>query len=164
VDFQLVDTANQPVTRADLAGRFVVVNFVFTSCSLSCRGVNHQMAAIQKRVARMPDVQLLSLTVDPRSDTPEALADFGREFGADTNRWRFLTGGKPELYGLIQSSFIAQSPDFVGIIPGGFMHTDRIMLVDPEGNVCASFNGLRADAAELVLDEINRRRQTLKSK
>lgn len=164
VDFQLVDTANRPVTRADVAGRFLVVNFVFTSCSLSCRGVNNQMAAIQKRVAGMPDVQLLSLTVDPRSDTPEALADFGREFGADTNCWRFLTGSKPVLYHLIESSFIAQSPDFVGIIPGGFMHTDRIMLVDPEGSVCASFSGLRSDAAERVLDEINRRRQTLKSK
>lgn len=161
-DFELTNTASQAVSRADLQGKFVVVNFVFTSCSLSCLAVNDRMAEIQRATADMPDVALISLTVDPRSDTPESLAAFARRFGADASRWQFLTGDKPTLYNLLEQSFIAKSPALEEIVPGGFAHTDQIMLVDPQGSVCASFNGLSTNAAARVLASIEQRR-TLKT-
>lgn len=158
VEFQLTNTAGQVVKRDDLRGGFAVVNFVFTSCSLSCLAVNDRMTEIQRATTNWPDVRLISLTVDPRSDTPAALAAFGRRFQADTNRWQFLTGDKASLYTLIERSFIPKSPALESFIPGGFAQTDRIMLVDPQGNVCASFDGLRTNAAQLVLAEIQQRR------
>jgi cytochrome oxidase Cu insertion factor (SCO1/SenC/PrrC family) len=161
VDFQLTDTTGRPVSRTDLTGQFAIVNFVFTSCSLRCLAVNDRMAELQRKLTNVADVKLVSLTVDPRTDTPEVLGDFARRYGADPARWWFLTGPKTALYPLIENSFIAKSPDLDGIIPGGFMHTDRIMLVDTAGNVCASFDGLKPDTADIILAEINRRRALL---
>lgn len=158
VDFQLTDTTGRTVTRADLNGQFAIVNFVFTSCSLRCLAVNDRMAELQRRLTNAPDVKLISLTVDPRTDTPAVLGDFAKRYGADPARWWFLTGAKSALYPLIENCFIAKSPDLDGIIPGGFMHTDRIMLVDATGSVCASFDGLHKDAADRVLAEIRKRR------
>ena len=43
VDFNLTDRSGRSVTQAELAGKFLVVNFVFTGCSLSCRAVNDRM-------------------------------------------------------------------------------------------------------------------------
>lgn len=157
--FTLVDRTGRSVTDAELAGKFLVVNFAFTSCSLKCRVVNDRMADIQRLVAREPDVLLLSLSVDPLTDTPPALAKFADSFGADTNRWLFLTGDKTEMYRLIESSFISRSPELAGLVPGGFAHTDRIMLVDPRGRVWASFNGLKTNVAVAVLAEIAQRRK-----
>ena len=159
VEFSLTDRSGRSVTQADLAGKFLVVNFVFTSCSLSCRAVNDRMEEIQRLVADASDVRLVSLTVDPRSDTPPVLAKFADSYHADTNRWLFLTGDKAELYRVIETSFIAKSPELEGLIPGGFGSTDRIMLVDPEGDVWASFDGLKRNAASAVVAEIEGHRK-----
>jgi protein SCO1 len=164
VEFNLTDRNGRSVTRADLAGKFLVVNFVFTSCSLSCRAVNDRMEEIQRRVADATDVQLVSLTVDPRTDTPAVLAKFADSFHADTNRWLFLTGDKAELYRLIETSFISKSPELEEIIPGGFTSTDRILLVDQNGNVSASFNGLNRGVAGAVVAEIEKSRKSPNTK
>ncbi len=159
VAFNLTDRSGRSVTQAELAGRILVVNFVFTSCLLSCRAVNDRMEEIQRLVADWADVQLLSLTVDPRTDTPSVLAKFADSFHADTNRWLFLTGNKPELYDLIETSFIPKSPELEDLIPGGFTNTDRIMLVDQKGSVFASFNGLNRGVVSDVLTQIEKLRK-----
>jgi protein SCO1 len=164
VPFQLTERSERTVTDADVAGKILVVNFVFTSCSLSCRAVNDRMAEIQAMIGEASDVQLLSLSVDPRSDTPAALTAFANGFRADSNRWLFLTGEKPQLYGLIETSFISKSPELESLVPGGFTSTDRIMLVDPLGNVCASFNGLKRDVAKAVVAEIENIRNRTQAK
>jgi cytochrome oxidase Cu insertion factor (SCO1/SenC/PrrC family) len=159
VEFNLTDRSGRSVSQADLAGKFLVVNFVFTSCSLSCRAVNDRMEEIQRLMAGESDVRLVSLTVDPRSDTPSVLAKFADGYHADTNRWLFLTGDKAEVYRVIETSFIPKSPELEGLIPGGFASTDRVMLVDPEGDVWASFDGLKRDAASAVVAEIEGHRK-----
>ena len=158
VDFTLTDRTGRTVTQADLAGKILVVNFVFTSCSLSCRAVNDRMAEIQGLLGDAEDVRLVSLTVDPRTDTPSVLSKFADGFHADTNRWLFLTGNKTELYGLIETSFISKSPELEPFIPGGFASTDRIMLVDGNGLVRGSFNGLKRGVADAVVSEIRKLR------
>lgn len=157
--FSLTERSGRIVTQTELADKFLVVNFVFTSCSLSCRVVNDRMAEIQRLAADAADVQLVSLTVDPRSDTPAVLAKFADSYHADPNRWLFLTGETADVYRLIETSFIPRSPELSQFIPGGFANTDRIMLVDSKGNVCASFNGLNKNVALRVVAEIETRRK-----
>jgi cytochrome oxidase Cu insertion factor (SCO1/SenC/PrrC family) len=160
VDFSLTDRTGRIVTRADLAGKFLVVDFLFTSCSLTCPMVNGHMAEIQKLTANQPDVKLLSLTVDPRDDTTDVLAKYGQQFGAETNRWLFLTGDRDELYHLIATSFLSQDQnDPFTYMPGNFSHTERIAVVDSQGNVRAYFDGLAHNVSSAVVQQIARLRQ-----
>ena len=155
VNFTLTDRTGRRVTRADLQGKILVVDFLFTGCSLTCPVVNRCMAQIQALTRHQPDVRLVSLTVDPRDDTPAVLAQYGEQYGADTNRWLFLTGAKSELYNLIGNSFLPQGPaDPFNYMPGNFTHTERIAVVDASGRVRAYFDGLREDAAAAVVAEI----------
>jgi cytochrome oxidase Cu insertion factor (SCO1/SenC/PrrC family) len=159
IDFALTDRTGRTVTRADLEGQFLVVNFVFASCSLSCLQVNHRMAEIQRLIADQPDVRLLSLTVDPQSDTPSALAKFAERFGADTNRWLFLTGDKRSLHSLIEQSFLGPpDPKLAGFAPGGWARTDRIAVADTRGQVRAMFNGTKASAPNEVMEMVKKLR------
>lgn len=158
--FALTERSGRTISQSDVAGRFVVVNFVFTSCSLSCLQVNQHMAEIQKRVANQPDVQLLSITLDPRTDTPATLTKFADRFGAEAGRWWFLTGEKSAVYELIETSFLARNTeDPANLTPGGFIGMERIYVVDPQGQPLAYFNGLQSNTPEDVVDFIARQRR-----
>jgi protein SCO1 len=160
VDFSLTDRTGRTVTRAELDGKILVVDFLLTSCSLTCPEVNRRMAEIQQRTTDQPDVRFVSLTVDPRTDTPAALTKFGARFGADTNRWLMLTGDKAVLYHLIATSFLAQDlDDPFTYMPGNFSHTERIAIVDARGNVRAYFDGLRTETTGQVVAELARLRK-----
>ena len=104
---------------------------------------------------------LVSITVDPRSDTPEALARYAARFNASTNRWLFLTGDKKLIYPLIQESFlqpVAQAdtpPDPFG---GGFIHSEKIALVDRRGTVRAYYEGMESTVAQKILRGIQQLR------
>lgn len=158
-DFSLTNETGQTVTRADLDGKILAVSFLFTSCALTCPEVSKRMAEIQRLTANDDDVRLLSLTVDPRSDTPPVLAKWGARFGADTNRWHFLTGDKPVLCGLIATSFLAQdNGDPFNSMPGNFTGTERIAVVDKHGRTRIYFDGLRPETPAAVAAEIARLR------
>jgi len=47
---------------------------------------------VRKPQSSMPDVQLVSLPVDPEHDTPAILGAIRRRYQAQPDRWHFLTG------------------------------------------------------------------------
>jgi len=158
-EFSLTDATGRTVTRAEVAGKILVVSFLFTSCSLTCPEVTRRMAEIQRLTAANADVRLVSFTVDPRSDTPPVLAKWGARFGADTNRWFLLTGSKTALHGLIAKSFLAQdNGDPFNSMPGNFTGTERIAVVDRHGRTRIYFDGLRNETPAAVVAEIARLR------
>jgi len=158
--FTLTNATGATVTRTDFDGKILVVSFLLTSCSLTCPVVTKHLAEIQGLTAPQPDVRLLSLTVDPRDDTVAGLAKYAVKYGADTNRWLFLTGEKTVLYNLISTSFLNQDLDdpFV-YMPGNFSHTERVAVVDAHGRTQAYFDGMRDDVAASVTAEIDRLRR-----
>jgi len=160
VNFALTDTVGREVTRADLDGKILAVSFLFTSCSLTCPEVSRRMAEIQMLTLTNDDVRLLSLTVDPRSDTPPVLAKWAARFGADTNRWRLLTGTKHALYELIGTSFLAvETNNPFNSMPGNFAGTERIAVVDRHGQTRAYFDGLRPETPAAVVAEMEKLRK-----
>jgi len=154
-EFQLIERSERPVTRDDLAGKTLVVNFVFTGCSLACYEVSRHMAELQGFLAQKPSVQLVSFSVDPRTDTPEVLSEFANRLNADSKRWLFITGDKSEMYRLIETSFLPKAPlDAPSLIPGNFDRAERIVLVDPSGRIRRYFDGMSPNAVSEVLDAL----------
>ena len=155
VNFQLTERSGRLVTQDELRSKFLVVNFVHTGCSVSCTLVNQRMAEVQKLVAGQNDVQLLSLTVDPGTDTPAALTKFANQFGADAQRWLFLTGEKRAIYQLIETSFLSRDTNATRMeMPGGFRKADHIALVDRDGQVRYYFPGMKFDTPAAIVKEL----------
>ena len=81
-----------------LKGKAVVVNAFFTTCTSVCPPMNRNMEKIQEalgdRIGR--DVFLVSITVDPETDTPARLKEYAKKFHAGSG-WTFLTGKKENL-------------------------------------------------------------------
>ena len=95
-DFRLTDQPGQIVTGADLAGKVLAINFIYTRCPLPdiCPRLSANFAALQQRFAPAlgKDLMLLSVTVDPEYDSAEVLAQYAKRWGASYQGWRFLTG------------------------------------------------------------------------
>ncbi len=161
--FAFTDQTGTTITHEAVADKFAVVNFIHTSCSISCLQVNQQMAEVQKLTAGQEDVRLLSFTVDPRTDTPPVLAEFGKRFGTDASRWSMLTGDKAELYALIESSFLKREPlARDNPMPGGFLDADRIAVVDRAGRVRQYFDGMRSETPAAIARYLNELRTEAK--
>ena len=154
-NFSLTDPTGRTVTRADLDGKVLAVSFLFTSCASTCPEVSQRMAEIQRLTTNQPDVRLVSLTVDPHSDTPPVLAKWGARYGADTNRWLLLTGSKAVLQQLIGASFLAtDAGDPFNSMPCNFTGTERIAVVDKHGRLRIFFDGLQLETSAAVVAEI----------
>lgn len=155
VDFSLTERSGRTVGSADVRGKILVVNFVHTGCSISCGIVNQRMAEVQRLVVGQDDVQLLSLTVDPGTDTPPVLTKFARQFGADPERWLFLTGDRRSIYQLIETSFLSRDTGAgPAEMPGGFRKADHIALVDRDGQVRKLFPGMKLETPAAIMQAI----------
>ena len=160
-EFSLVDQQGRPTSSTDLAGKVVVANFVFTTCTDICPALTATMGRVRDELkqARLLDGKavLVSFSVDPEQDTPEALAEYGERFGADPAHWRFLTGDRGEIDRLLLTGFKVGAPPPASSVGGrrDVIHTNRFVVIDPRGQIRWYPRGDEIDVGQLV-EEVRR--------
>ncbi len=87
---------------ADLVkGRTVAINFIFTSCTTVCPMLAANFSKVQGDLAEKDaNVRLISISVDPVTDTPERLKQFAQRYHAGPG-WTLVTGSKGEIDALL---------------------------------------------------------------
>lgn len=79
----------------------VAIDFIFTSCTTICPSLTATFRRVQEDLAtRAPAVRLISVSVDPITDTPERLREFATRFKAGPG-WTFVTGDKADIDSLL---------------------------------------------------------------
>jgi len=163
-DFTLTERSGKTVTRSDLLGRVWVANFIYTTCPGPCPVMTSKMSQLQHdlALAENDDLRFVTITVDPKTDTPETLTAYARKNRAHPNRWLFLTGEVADIYALSAKGFRlavnATDP------PSGdhpILHSTKFVLVDRTGQVRGYYDGvdsaamekLRADAQKLLAEK-----------
>lgn len=101
----LVDQDGRPVhLYADLMkGKVVVIDAMFTSCQGACPVMSRNLEKIQDWLGERlgKEVNLISISVDPETDTPAKLKAYGERFHARAG-WTFLTGPKGDVAQVLQ--------------------------------------------------------------
>src|SRR5512147_2730361 len=121
-DFNLTERGGTDVNLAQLRGKIWIADFIYTSCTDTCPLQTAIMAKLQQEYAAKPDFQLVSFTVDPERDTPQALTSYATKFQADGKRWYFLTGQRDRIVRLVEEGFhlavatVSSDADPAGII------------------------------------------------
>ena len=121
-DLAVLDQDGKRLRFSDLTrGRTVAINFIYTSCTTLCPMLTANFRKVQEdlgaRVGR--DISLISITVDPATDTPAKLKAFGAQFEAASG-WSFVTGPKPTIDKLLLA---------LGQVPGKpDEHTPLVMV------------------------------------
>jgi len=90
----------------------VVMNFVYTTCTTQCPLNSQILSHVQKNLSsqEQEQVRLVSLSIDPGTDTPKRLKDYAEKIGAGP-RWAWLTGHSPEVNELLDALGV-YTPDF----------------------------------------------------
>lgn len=113
-DVTLRDQTGAPVRfRSDVVGdRIVVIDFIYTSCTTVCPVVSAVFSELQEmlgdRLGR--DVLLLSLSIDPVTDTPARLHEYAARFESRPG-WIWLTGEKDDMERVLRG-LGAYTPNF----------------------------------------------------
>jgi protein SCO1/2 len=139
-DFNLTNHHNEPMTNADLKGKwtlaFVGYTFCPDICPVTLAEINKIYPELKQSVTTTP-LQIWFLSVDPKRDTTERLKEyidyFNEEFVASS-------GPHDQLFPLVRSmgmmyamSDDADNPNYL------VDHSASIVVINPDGNVVGRF-------------------------
>ena len=152
-DFEFLAHDGTKLGIADLLGKVWVANFVFTRCQGPCPRMTALMRRIQDALKRAgyEDVRLVTVTVDPDYDTPELLARYAGNVGADATMWKFVTGPRAQVERVVRKGFLQR---FGTDHDGGLVHSTRFVVVDRDGWIRAFQDGEERIAFEKILLDI----------
>jgi len=148
-DVAATERSGRAMRTADLRGRFVVADFIFTYCGGPCPKMTAAMKSLAEATKSAPDLRLVTITVDPDRDTPSALSAYADRAGADKDRWLFLNIERRALQDIAYDHLrlVTSREDL-------FSHSSKFVLADREGRVRAYYSPLLDDAwlAKLTSD------------
>lgn len=156
--FSFTDESGKPFGTEQLQGKPWIANFIFTRCPTICPMFTAKMADVQARVkADGLDVHLVSFSVDPAFDSPEVLAAYAKEHGADPALWTFLTGDPEAIREAIVTGLkIAAQPVGEDQDLASVFHGSHFVLVDSKGRIRGYYDSADADATTRMLADLQR--------
>lgn len=146
--FRLTAQTGREFDSSALQGKVWVADFIFTNCPGPCPRMSSQMGLVQRGASDLPDVRLVSFTVDPERDTPEVLAAYAVRYHAEPGRWFFLTGPRESLHALSRDAFK------LGSVDGGLEHSTRFTLVDRQSRIRGYYLTSEPDAIDRLLTDL----------
>lgn len=152
-DFTLVDQNGQAFDRQSLEGELWVADFIFTHCRSTCPRLTAHMQGLQTRLSDVPNAQFLSVSVDPRNDTPEVLKAYMTKNELSEANWRFVTGEEQAIRDIVLNGFkvgLAEGDDQPGA--EAIMHANHFVLVDEEAQVRGYYRANNDGIAHLERD------------
>jgi protein SCO1 len=120
----------------------VVMNFVFTSCTTICSPMGANFGELQKHVR--PDVRLISVSIDPGTDTPQRLKKWSSQFRAGPS-WTLLTGEHEDVERLLKALGVYS--------PNRFNHSPVLLIGDGGSGRWLRANGLAAPGDVVTMIE-----------
>jgi len=132
--FELTNQDNVKISNDTYKGKVYVLEFFFTTCPSICPKMNMSMLEIEKAFFGNPNFGIVSITIDPKHDTPQVLKDHAKLLGVKSSNWNFLTGDRNVIMDLSNKGFnlYAGENDKVS---GGFEHSGLFALIDKDGNI-----------------------------
>lgn len=153
-DFSFTERSGEPFGLEELRGHIWLADFIFTSCAGTCPIMTSQMNALQTAFAQEKlDVRLVSFTVDPERDTPEVLRRFAEGYGAEQERWFFITGPGEQMQKLAKEGFLLAAATG-GDGEEAIIHSNRFVLVDRAGRIRKYYDGTAENINQEILRDL----------
>ena len=108
-DVRVYDQDGQPRNfyRDLVKGNTVAINFIFTTCTGVCPPMTATLRRVQENLPpHSSPIQLISVSVDPTTDTPARLHEFAAKFKAGPG-WTFVTGEKSDIDEILRALGVA---------------------------------------------------------
>jgi protein SCO1/2 len=158
-EFALTNQVGQPISLASLKGKVWIADIIFTRCGGPCPKMTARLAPLQAVWKNNPSVKLVTLTTDPEFDTPAVMKKYAEHFGADPEKWLFLTGLKSQIVNVaiqgLKLAAVEKTPAERDSENDLFIHTTVSVVVDKQGRVRGSFETMEPDFEGIVTAAVN---------
>lgn len=154
-DFSFVDQNGEEFSKSDLKGKVWVADFIFTNCTTICLPMTANLIKLQQQLKDegIKDVEFVSFSVDPETDKPEVLKNYGTKMNADLSNWHFLTGysqAEIEKFALDNFKTLVKKPENEDQV----IHGTTFYLVDQEGTIIQDYSGAKDVPYEEIIKHI----------
>jgi protein SCO1/2 len=145
--FTLTSQAGTTVSLSDFRGKYVLLYFGFTNCTSECPLTMGYLKQMHDKLGSLADkTQVVMISTDPARDTPEALGAFLAHFDPS---FIGLTSTKENLQ-------VVWAAYGVTVLDNGETHSSYLYMIDPQGNLYATYpllqnsDGITADIKNLL--------------
>ena len=146
-DFALLNQDGKLVHFHEFRGKTLLVTFIYTRCPLPdfCPRMNENFRAVQKLLETTPAatqrVVFLSISFDPKHDTPAVLKHYGSIYrktapGGKPFEWQFAAPSEKDLPAVAQFFGLVVQPEQAQIV-----HSLSTTLIGPDGRVLDWYSG-----------------------
>ena len=147
-DFTLIDQHNEQVKLSDMSGKVVALSFMYTRCSYAqyCLRLSNNLGLVGRRFSNRlgTDLVLLTVTFDPKNDTPDVLEKYSETWNASRRGWYFLTGPADNVKRTCLMFGVNFWPDM-----GMIAHVMHTAVIDRDGYLSANLEGNEFTADQL---------------
>jgi cytochrome oxidase Cu insertion factor (SCO1/SenC/PrrC family) len=120
----LVDQRGSAFTLRELRGKPIVIAFVATRCTDACPIADAVFAQLARERA---GAQLVTISLDPRYDTPFVMSRYARDLQAPAPAWRVASGKPLDVEAIL---------DAFGVVRAGHdVHSTLVYCLDARGRL-----------------------------
>lgn len=152
-EFEFTDQLGNKVTQNNFNDKIYVADYFFTTCKSICPVMKVSMKNIYDAYKDNAEVMFLSHTVDPETDSTEALAAYAASLNIDNNKWKFVTGNKKDLYDAARKFYMLDAEQGDGG-PEDFIHTQNFALIDKEKRIRGYYDGTDSTQMKKLITDI----------
>ncbi len=151
--FSLLTQDSTKITEKDLDDKIYVAGFFFSTCPTTCVQMTSEILRLQDFFADNEQIKVVFHSVNPEYDTPSVLNEYAKSYGINTDFWKLVTGEKEEIYDIAKCGYyvVARTDDSN---PTGFIHTDKVVLIDKERNIRGYYNATKREDVDRLITEI----------
>jgi protein SCO1 len=157
-DFQFTNQNGRRVSLKQYRGKVILLTFIYTRCPFPdfCPRMSSNFAEIYKQLGADPSLaaraHLLTVSFDPRHDTPKVLRDYGFSVAhthdpALFNRWEFAVPRAEDLPKIAGSFGLIYQPD-----GGVITHNLSTTVIGPDGKIVRWYHGGDWQVSDLMKD------------
>ena len=148
LDSKWTSDVGREIKLGTLRGRPQIVAMFFTQCEYACPILVGELKAIESKLPPgvLGKVDFLLVSIDPKRDTPAALATFREKRQLARERWTLLRGEADDVRELAALLGVNYAED----ARGQFAHTNLITLLNAEGEIAFRHAGLKQEPAPLI--------------
>lgn len=152
-DFALYNQKGEVAQAAHWRGKQIMLNFIYSRCPIAtmCPLSTTKMMEAQglAKQAGVPNLELVSITLDPEYDTPGVLREYAEARGIDTANFSFLTGPEGAIKDLLKQFGVLSELEGEKGSPL-IKHTLTTLLIDEQGKIAWRADGSSWSPAEFV--------------
>ena len=156
--YELVNQEGNEIQFPDAyAGNVMLVGYVYTHCPDICPMITYNMRDIQLELQDEHEFMLVSLSFDPERDTPEILMEYAENYKLNQENWQLLTGSTKEVDAALETLEIKTLKSPTTFKEDGSQqyfidHTDRVTLIDGNGDVRNTYVGSKMNQEQIISD------------